>query len=109
MDTLPESDWKIFRELYSRALERFCQRVLADVERISGDSKKTAQERYLKVYRLVTNRDQDLARAFDGPRRSQVISQLTLMYSMGLLEPEELDRFSDSTRAKVSFLLTGEQ
>jgi|SRR6476660_2368419 len=109
MENLPESDWKIFRELRTRALERFCQRVLNLIGRIVADTRMTAHECYLDIYQLIMERDKDLGRAFNDPRRSQMILQLTRIQSMGLLEPEEFERFSDATRAKVSFLLNGGQ
>ena len=31
-----ESDWKLFRQLQPLALDRFCQRVLAEVSRLTG-------------------------------------------------------------------------
>jgi hypothetical protein len=31
---VPESDWKVFRELQQHALERFCQRALEEVQTI---------------------------------------------------------------------------
>jgi len=30
---IPESDWKVFRKLRGKALERFCERVLSDIRR----------------------------------------------------------------------------
>ncbi|HZF12754.1 MAG TPA: hypothetical protein VFE33_28530 [Thermoanaerobaculia bacterium] len=84
MPDFPESDWKVFRELSSMALDRFCRRVLTDVERISADSKRTAHERYLAIYRLVRERDNELARAFNAPRRSQALLQLAFIHGLGL-------------------------
>lgn len=60
----PESDWKVFRELQTVALERFCERVLAEVERLSSGSGRTFHQRYLDVYRLLQKRDHELAAAF---------------------------------------------
>jgi hypothetical protein len=50
---------------------------------------------------LIERRDRELARAFDAPRRSQVISQLALIFSLGLLTPEELSRFTPATRDRI--------
>jgi len=103
---IPESDWKVFRELRTKALERFCERVLIDVQRLSSDSSKTFHDRYIDVYRLIEQRDRELARAFDAPRRSRAMLELALLVSRGLIEPEELKRFTPTTRDTIASLLT---
>lgn len=101
---IPEADWKVFRELRPKALERFCERVLIDVQRYSSDSSKTCHDRYVGVYRLIEQRDRELARAFDAPRRSQAILQIAFIASYGLLKPEELERLTPSTRDAITSL-----
>ncbi len=46
-DSFPESDWKIFRELREVALERFCKRVLEELELLWQDASGSYHERYL--------------------------------------------------------------
>ncbi|MBI4514979.1 MAG: hypothetical protein HY699_04080 [Deltaproteobacteria bacterium] len=101
---MPESDWKAFRELrqVAVALERFCERVINDIRSLSSSPSKTFHERYLEVYRLLDRRDHDRARAFDDPRRSQATTQLAEMCTQGLLEPEELARFSSELAIVLS-------
>ena len=97
----PESDWKVFRQLREVALDRFCRRVLDEIEPLRLNASRSHHERYLDVLRLLQERDQELADAFDDPRRSQMILQLGAMHAYGLLEPEELARFTPRTRATV--------
>lgn len=99
-----EADWKTFRELREFALERFCSRVLDELETLRLDASRSQHERYLAVYRLVQDRDQELAHAFNGPRRSQMIMQLAAIYGHGLLEPGEFSRFTPQTRASIELL-----
>lgn len=40
-DQVVEADWKIFRELRARALERFCERVLSEIEQMRLDATKS--------------------------------------------------------------------
>ena len=89
-----ESDWKIFRELHKVALERFCERALAEVDAIRRDDSQSYHERYVQIYRLIQEQDQQLAQAFNQPRRSQMRLQLYLIYSYGLFQPDEISRFS---------------
>ncbi|MBV9234461.1 MAG: hypothetical protein JOZ94_01385 [Xanthobacteraceae bacterium] len=47
MHDIKESDWKTFKPLRQRALERFCGRVLDEVARIGSDQTKNTHERYI--------------------------------------------------------------
>ena len=102
--SFPESDWKIFRELREVALERFCKRVLEELEPLRLDTSRSHHERYLDVFRLLQNRDEELAHAFDDPRRSKMIVQLAAIYAYGLLEPDEFARFTPHTRGTIESL-----
>ena len=104
---LSEADWKIFRELREVALERFCSRVLDELEPLRLDASRSHHERYLAVYRLLQERDQELAHAFNDPRRSQMIMQLAAIHAYGLLEPGELARFTPQTRDTIESLAEG--
>jgi hypothetical protein len=101
---VPESDWKVFRELRELALERFCKRVLENIQPILHDASRTHHERYLDVFRFLKNRDKELAHAFNDPRRSRMIVQLAAIQAYGLLEPHELGRFTAPTRATIESL-----
>jgi hypothetical protein len=100
----PESDWKVFRQLSAVALERFCERVLSDVSKMAADPGKTYHERYLAIFDLTRNRDRDIARVFNDPRRSVAFIQLMGIRSLGLLSEDELARFSPETREAVRVL-----
>jgi len=102
---IKESDWKIFRELHPVALERFCRRVLEEVQRLGADSTKSHHERYLAIYRYTRDRDKDLAFAFDDKRRSTAVLQLARIQFLELLTAEELSRLSEEARTMVQSLL----
>jgi hypothetical protein len=101
---LPESDWKAFRKLREVALERFCERILAELGRITSDAKRTSHARYLFVYELIQERDDQIARAFNNPRRSVAVSQLAALMSLDLIGEEELQSFTPRTRSVVEAL-----
>ena len=100
----PESDWKTFRALREVALERFCNRVFAEVEALCRDLSRSPHERYLDLCRLLRERDKELAYAFHDPRRSTMIVQLAALHASGLFEPDELARFTPRTRDVVESL-----
>jgi hypothetical protein len=101
---VPESDWKTFRELRQVALERFCKRVLDEVPRFPLDTERSYHERYLELFRWLGERNDELAQAFDDPRRSQMFWQLAAVYGHGLLKPDEFARFTPLTRKRIHLL-----
>jgi hypothetical protein len=98
---LPESDWRLFRQLREVALERLCKRALEEVAGVARDAPRTYHERYLNVFRLLKERDREIAHAFYDPRRSRMIRKLAAMHASGLLEPGELARFTLRTRTTI--------
>jgi hypothetical protein len=65
-----ESDWKIFRRLHQVALERFCQRVIKEINHATSNCNENYHQRYLEVFDLIMDRNEKMARAFDDIRRS---------------------------------------
>jgi hypothetical protein len=100
---IPERNWKVFRQLQPIALERFCEKVLSEIRDISS-SKRSAHERYLRVFKTIRKQDKELATLFDNPRRSNAWFQLSLIHSHDLLTLEEMKRFSPETQQRVSEL-----
>jgi len=98
---IPESDWRRFREVHGALLERYCTRVLSDLASVIQDAGGTAHERYLRAYKLIHKRDEDLARAFNDFRRSTAVMHLAIMRRMKLLTDEDLSRFSEQTQFYV--------
>ena len=103
-ESFPESDWKRFRKLREVALERFCERVLREIGAIAAHGRISSHERYLKIYRLMERRDEQLGRAFNDPRRSCALAQLATIHAYGLLSEAELLPFSPRTRETVEEL-----
>jgi hypothetical protein len=101
---IKEADWKIFRELRSLALERFCERVLGEVRELTKKS-GSSHERYLEIYRLLQKRDRKIAAGFNGMRRSMMDVHLLVICSLDLLTPDEIARFSELTRNKLARLV----
>jgi hypothetical protein len=106
----PERDWKVFRELRAIALERFCERVLADIA-AEDRSPSTVHERYLRVFKIIDEQNRDLGRMFDNPRRFFAWEQLCMIRAAGLITDDEMLRFSaktqDSVRQFVAHLTNG--
>jgi hypothetical protein len=101
---IKESDWKVFKQVRADALERFCQRILSEIRRTADDKSRSAHQRYLAIYKLLDERDEEIANAFNDFRRSTASLQIGLMYSLGLLEDAELARFSPEIQDLVKAL-----
>src|SRR5438046_1604351 len=98
---IPESDWRRFKEVHNKLLERYCSRILEEVAAASQDTEGAAHDRYMKVYKLIQERDKQMANAFDDFRRSTAVMQLGILRRMKLLTDEDLTMFSEQTRARV--------
>jgi hypothetical protein len=61
---IKESDWKIFKELRPLALQRYCERVMEDVDKIIHVSERDAHERYIEMYKIVRDGDKRLPDIF---------------------------------------------
>ena len=100
---IAESDWKLWRALSKEALERHCQKTLAEAARLET-GEESAHERYLRLYRLVQRRDREIAEVFNDPRRSRAYQQMALAVRKRIIPRAELARFSEETREIVSVL-----
>jgi len=105
MGQIKESDWKLLKQIAPVALERFCRRTLAEIDRITSDGTRNYHQRYLVIFAVIRDRDKEIEKAFNGLRRSTALLQLSIIYSHGLLDDEEFLRFSAETRAAISSLL----
>lgn len=103
---IKESDWKLLRQMAPIALERFCQRILGELDRLGSDSTKSYHQRYLAIFKILQRRDKELGQAFDDLRRSTALIQLATLYSHDLLTEEEFLRFSPETRGVIELLLS---
>jgi hypothetical protein len=101
---MTEAEWKLLRALQPVALDRLCARILAEAEAVIADETRSSHERYLALYRLLRERDDDVADGFNDVRRSNAIQRMAFIVRMDLLTSDELERFSPQTRETVAFL-----
>jgi len=101
MNSIRESDWRIFRDLHGTLMERFCERVLEDLTRAATNPKQDASERFSAVARLVRERTKDLNDLADH-RRSTAFLIIARMYNREkLFLPGEFERFTQETRDQI--------
>jgi hypothetical protein len=102
--TIAEADWKVLRRVHPLALERFCERVLAEIEHVTHNSAQSAHQRYLDIFKIV-KRDREMASIFNDPKRSKALTMLARMRSEGLLMTDEFSSLSPETRSAIELLL----
>jgi hypothetical protein len=102
MSDIPEADWKVLRSLKDVALERLCERILAEVHAAASMPGRTNHQRYLDVYALVQKRDRAVADCFNDLRRSTATISLFHWRKHKLLTVDEWARFSDVTQAVLA-------
>lgn len=103
-EDIPERDWKVFKEIRQPAIARLCEQILAEARVEIEAPGKSSHDRYLSLYKLIENRDDEIARAFNDFRRSTAIRQISIINSMGLFTTEELGRFSSQTLERIERL-----
>lgn len=102
---LPEPDWKTVRKLHDLALERFCQRVLEDIERIHSATSKNAHSRYLEIFKVIEEQDKEIEWIFNDLNRSNAMEHLCAMRTRGLLAETEFALLSQETQDQVQAFL----
>jgi hypothetical protein len=92
---MKESDWKIFKQIKENAIEKFCDKALSEYKDIINNKNEKSQETYTYLYRLVINRDKQMALLFDGHSRSKAALQLLAIRGEGLADETLLSKLSD--------------
>ena len=68
------------------------------------DADSSAHDRYLRLFRLLKERDERIVAAFDDLRRSTAIQRLAGMINLGVITDVELEQFSQATRESATAL-----
>lgn len=101
---MEEREWKHLRTVKPAALQRLCERILGECTEIIADTGRSAHERYLALFALVHDGNDEVAAAFDDLRRSNADHKLAVMRALGLVTDEEMEGFSPPTRERVQWL-----
>lgn len=92
---MKESDWKVFKQIKEQAIQLFCNNALSEYEDIIKSNKDDSQETYTYLYRMVVNRDKQMALLFDGHSRSKASLQLLAIRGEGLADEDLLKKLSE--------------
>jgi len=103
LTSLPKS-WKYMQALKSSLLERQCERFNQQTAAILEDSRRSAYERYLEIFKKTQKDDKNVAKAFDDWRRSTIFLRIIEIYRQGLFTDAELQGFTQQTQGQIDFL-----
>lgn len=98
-------DWKIFGRVHPPALERFFKRVLAEIDRISGEDARSYHVRSLHIFRMIQQGDRGIARLFDIRDALMHSRRWPRFAHSGCLEMREFSSPSLKTRGAIQMLL----
>ena len=100
-----EADYLLAVKENQPALYGAVKRVLDEANHLITDNEKTHHERYLELYRMISERDDTIALAFNNPQRSTAFVQLLAMYTRKMLTDEELAGFKLETLERLRLVL----
>jgi hypothetical protein len=95
--TVTEADWKLLRRIHPLALERYCERTLAEIERVTNNSAQSAHQRYLEIFKIIEQRDREIVSIFNNPKRWNALTMLARIRAAGMLTEDEFSRLSSET------------
>ncbi len=96
--SIPESDWQRFRQFHPKLRDLFCARVLSEAQVIATSAEGSAHARYIRLFRLIERRDDELARGFNDLRRSTALQQLFVLRGLGVLTDDHILGFTEETQ-----------
>jgi hypothetical protein len=103
--TIAEADWKVLRRLHPLARDRYCEDVLAVIERVTHNSARSTHQHYLDIFKIIERRDLEIASIFNDPRRSNAPTMLARMRAAGLLTEDEFLSLSPETHSAIELSL----
>ena len=101
-DNVTQSDWKKFKVVRERALERLCERALDDLAKIAADASATYHDRYLQVFEMINDYDKQIADGFNYLSRSRMLQQIAYSRSLNLITDDEMAEFTQQTQDDVA-------
>jgi hypothetical protein len=102
---IAEADWKVLRRVHPLALERYCEDVLAAIERVTHNRARSPHQRYLDIFKIIERCDREIASIFNDPKRSNALTMLARIRAAGFLTEDEFLSLSPETRSAIELLL----
>jgi hypothetical protein len=104
MREIKEPDWKVLRRVHPLALERFCERALAEIDLVWRDGVKSHHARYLQIFGIIQQSDRVIASLEQSAALSCTNDAGPDSFA-GLLAEDEFSGLSPETRGAIQVLL----
>jgi hypothetical protein len=104
MNKIPERDWKTYKSMKRGVLLKACQEVIGKVQDIINEKEKSSYEKYGELLQIIKSEKKDMSMMFDGFSRSGVIQHLLIWNVRGLIDEEELSKYSEETVKKIKYM-----
>jgi len=105
MRQFPEKDWKVIRKLKDQLLQDFCDDTLNQLKPIINNQENGSHKAYLKLWKVLNKKDDELANMFNDLRRSTAYFKLAAWRNSGILADRDFKRFSEETQYLIHSLL----
>ncbi len=95
------SDWKVFRNRLPEWRERYLDATTRELSKLLRDERMSPTERFWEAKERIDEEAVTLRTCLDRISRSKVALSLVLLYGHGLIEPSDLNPFSDDLKERV--------
>lgn len=104
MRHIKESDWQYLRKIKDEILNRHCEAIFEVIDLINENRKGEEHKSYLQIYRLLEDKDKEIAATYNDIKRSNAIEKIYLMRKHLAMTDEEFSKFSAETKDLVDHL-----
>ncbi len=104
MSRIPERDWKRLLVLKEEKLEKACENILTEVEKLLKKREGKEYKSYLDIWKLLEKEDDKIAAMFNDQRRNVAIFNIAALRRYGYISDEEMKEFSMETQEKVKII-----
>ncbi len=105
MRQIKESDWKYLRSIQDKILNRHCDAILEVIELIIQNRKGAEHTSYIQIYRLLKDKDKEIAVTYNDLRRSNALEKICHMRKHLAMTDSEFSKFSEETKDIVNHIL----
>lgn len=105
MRHIKESDWKYLRNIKDAILNRHCNAILEVIDLINKNRKSEEHKSYIQIYRLLEDKDKEIAATYNDIKRSNAIEKIYLMRRHLAMTGAEFSKFSEETKDIVNHIL----
>ena len=102
-----ESDWKVYRKRVAEWRDRYLSRKNVEILAILTDEARMPTAQFWDTYEKMEKEARLLDDSLGRFARSQMMTNLMVMYQRGIVEDADLEEFSEELREQIMFVAKG--